>query len=452
MKWRFQYLSGAAILVTLAVLWAGAAALAPANAAAKISEIKTPGGFAVWMVREPSIPIIALEIAFRGGAGLDPAGKEGLANMVSATLDEGAGDLDSLAFQTRLDELAIGLSFSASKDTFRATLRTLTRNRVEAFRLLAKTLTQPRFDNEPVERIRRQLLANLKQRSEDPDDIAARAWFAKAFPNHPYGRSTRGYPETVSAITGEDLHRFVRSRFAKDNIVIGVVGDVSEAEVAQLVDSALGALPDHASPWMLPEVALPTPGSLTVIKREIPQSVVILGLRGPKRDHADWYTTYVMNYVLGGGGFTSRLYQEVREKRGLAYSVYSYLNPYEHAGLVLGGLGTANARVAESVDLYRSEIARMADSGISPQELEDAKTFLNGSFPLRLDTNSKISGIIVAMQLQGLGATYLEERASLVNAVTVDDVRKVAQRYLRKEDLIIVVVGSPEGVKSDDGS
>jgi len=234
--------------------------------------------------------------------------------------------------------------------------------------------------------------------------------------------------------------------------VIGVVGDVSEAEVAQLVDSALGDLPDHASPWMLPEVALPTPGSLTVIKREIPQSVVILGLRGPKRDHADWYTTYVMNYVLGGGGFTSRLYQEVREKRGLAYSVYSYLNPYQHAGLVLGGLGTANARVAESVDLYRSEIARMADSGISAQELEDAKTFLNGSFPLRLDTNSKIAGIIVAMQLQGLGATYLEERASLVNAVTVDDVRKVAQRYLRKEDLIIVVVGSPEGVKSDDGS
>ena len=424
----------------------------PTIAATKISEIETPGGFTVWMVREPSIPIIALEIAFRGGAGLDPAGKEGLARIVSATLDEGAGELDSLAFQTKLEELAIGLRFNAHKDTFRATLRTLTRNQVEAFELLASALTQPRFDAEPVERIRRSLLADLKRRKKDPDDIAGRSWFNKAFPEHPYGRSSRGYSETVAGITSDDLKSFVRSRFAKDNLVIGVVGDVAEDEIAQLIDRTLGGLPATASPWTLPEVALPTPGSLTIIKRDIPQSVVIVGMNGPKRDHPDWYTTYLMNYVLGGGGFTSRLYQEVREKRGLAYSVYSYLNPYRHAGLVLGGLGTANARVAESVRLYKSEIARMAEDGISEKELVDAKTFLNGSFPLRLDSNSKIAGIIVAMQLQGLGVDYIEKRAGLINAVTVEDVRKVARRYMRQDDLIIVVVGSPEGLVEDDGS
>ena len=421
-------------------------------AATKITEIRTPGGYTVWMVREPSIPIIALELAFRGGSGLDPAGKEGLARMVSATLDEGAGDLDSLAFQTKLEELAIGLSFAAHKDTFRATLRTLSRNRVEAFELLASALTKPRFDDEPVERIRRQLLVDLKRRSQDPDDIAGRTWFTKAFPKHAYGRSSRGYPESVAAITRNDLNNFVKSRIARDNLVIGVVGDVSESEIAQLIDKTLGELPAHASPWTLPEVAVPAPGSLTIIEREIPQSVVILGMRGPKRDDRDWYTAYLMNYVLGGGGFTSRLYQEVREKRGLAYSVYSYLNPYRHAGLILGGLGTANAQVAESVALYKSEIARMAEQGISEKELVDAKTYLNGSFPLRLDSNSKISGIIVAMQMQRLGLGYIEERATLINAVTVEDVRKVARRYMREDDLIIVVVGSPEGLVEDDGS
>jgi zinc protease len=448
--WRHVLANTTMFALTLLVTVIAAAV--PTIAATKISEIKTPGGFTVWMVREPSIPIIAIEIAFRGGAGLDPVGKEGLARMVSATLDEGAGELNSLAFQTRLEELAIGLSFDAHTDTFRATLRTLTRNRVEAFELLASALTQPRFDEEPVERIRRQLLADLKRRTQDPDDIAARAWFAKAFPEHPYGRSSRGYLETIAAITADDLKNFVRTRFARDNLVIGVVGDVAEDEIVQLIDRALGGLPATASPWTLPEITLPTPGSLTIIKRDIPQSVVIVGMNGPKRDHRDWYTTYLMNYVLGGGGFTSRLYQEVREKRGLAYSVYSYLNPYRHAGLVLGGLGTANARVAESVKLYKSEIARMAEHAISQKELVDAKTFLNGSFPLRLDSNGKIAGIIVAMQLQGLGVDYIEKRAGLIDAVTVEGVREVARRYMREEDLIIVVVGSPEGLVEDDGS
>ena len=424
--------------------------VATATAATQIIEIRTPAGFTVWMVREPSLPIIALNLTFRGGSKLDPAGKEGLARMVSATLDEGAGDLDSLAFQTRLEELAISLSFDARKDTLGATLKTLTHNREAAFDMLALALTAPRFDQEPVERIRRQLLADLKRRSQDPDYIATRAWFAKAFPDHSYGRSSRGYSESLAAITLADLRGFVRSRFAKDNVVIGVVGDVDEQEIARLVDRALGGLSDTAKPWVLPEAVLPTPGSLMVIKRDIPQSVVIFGMRGPKRDSKDWYTAYVMNYVLGGGGFTSRLYQEVREKRGLAYSVYSYLNPYRHTGLVLGGLGSANARVAESVGLVKTEIARMAERGISDKELADAKTFLNGSFPLRLDTNSKIAGVMGAMQLQGLGIDYIEKRAELISAVTVEDIREVARRYMHEDDLIIVVVGNPEGLPKDD--
>lgn len=434
----------AAALAAVAVDRAGADA-------ATIAEITTPAGFTVWMVREPAIPILAMEAAFRGGAALDPAGREGLARMVATTLDEGAGELDSLAFQTRLEELAIGLRFGAGQDTFRATLKTLSRHREAAFDLLGSALTAPRFDAEPVERVRRQLLADLERRSEDPGDIAARAWFAKAFPRHPYGRPTRGHPGSIAAISRDDLRGFVRSRLARDNLVIGVVGDVEEPEVARLVDRAFAGLAATAGRWTLPEASPPRPGSLTVIRREIPQSLVMLGARGPKRDSRDWYATYVMNSVLGGAGFTSRLHREVRGKRGLAYSVYSTLHPYRHAGLVLGGLGTGNARVAEAIGVVKAEITRMAEEGIGAQELADAKTFLNGSFPLGLDSNGRIAATLVAMQLEELGPDYIEKRADLIDAVTVEQVREVARRYLRVDDLIVVVVGEPEGL-TEDGS
>ena len=442
--WRAPLAALAAAVLAMAADRAGADAAA-------IAEITTPAGFTVWMVREPAIPIVAMEAAFRGGAALDPAGREGLARMVAATLDEGAGELDSLAFQTRLEELAIGLRFGARKDTFRASLKTLSRHREAAFDLIGSALTAPRFDAEPVERIRRQLLADVERRSEDPGDIAARAWFAKAFPGHPYGRPGRGRPESIAAIGRDDLRGFVRRRLARDNLVIGVVGDVDGPEIARLVDRAFAGLPAAAGAWTLPEASPPTPGSLTVIRREIPQSVVMLGSRGPKRGSRDWYAAYVMNSVLGGAGFTSRLYREVREKRGLAYSVYSHLHPYRHAGLVLGGLGTGNARVAEAIGLVRAEFARMAEEGIGAQELADAKTFLNGSFPLRLDSNGKIAATLVAMQLEALGPDYIERRRELIDAVTVEQVREAARRYLRVDDLIVVVVGEPEGL-TEDGS
>ena len=243
----------------------------------------------------------------------------------------------------------------------------------------------------------------------------------------------------------------MRSRLARDNLVIGVVGDVEGHEVARLVDRAFAGLPATAGRWTLPEASPPRPGSLTVIRREMPQSVVMLGARGPKRGSRDWYAAYVMNSVLGGAGFTSRLHREVRDRRGLAYSVYSHLHPYRHAGLVLGGLGTGNARVAEAIGVVKGEFVRMAEEGISAQELADAKTFLNGSFPLGLDSNGRIAATLVAMQLEELGPDYIEKRADLIDAVTVEQVREVARRYLRVDDLIVVVVGEPEGL-TEDGS
>ena len=434
---------------TVAALIVALALPAPPAWATEIQRVRSPGGIEAWLVHEPSIPIISLELAFRGGAALDPPGKEGLAHMASGLLDEGAGEMDSLAFQRRLKELAIGLSFDAHTDTFRASLRTLSRHRDEAFRLLGLALSQPRFDDEAVERIRQQIRASLIRDLEDPDSIARRTWFATAFPGHPYGRPRRGDVDSIAAIARDDLRAFAAQRLARDNVVIGVVGDIGAEELGRLLDGALGALPHASAPYQLPETAPAAGEGVIVVRKPVPQSVVVFGRAGPKRDDPEYYAAYVMNYVLGGGGFSSRLTEEVREKRGLAYSVYSYLSPLDHTGLLLGGVATANGRVKQSLSIIRAELDRLSREGISEEELAGAKTFLNGSFPLRLSSNSRIADILVAIQLKDLGIDYIERRPGLIDAVSRDDIMRVAERFLRTDDLIVVVVGDPQGLDGD---
>ena len=435
------------------VMMAGAAlwllAPLPGVAATKIVALTSPGGIEAWLVEEPAIPIIALNIAFRGGSALDPTGKEGLARMVSALLDEGAGDLDALAFQTEVERLAIRLGFESRKDNFGIQFKTLSRHRDRAFELLGLALARPRFDGDAIERIRVQILADLARRSEDPNAFAARAWFAEAFPDHAYGRPSRGTPETVAAITADDLRGFVRTRFARDNVFISAVGDVTPDELGRLLDRALGALPLRAGEDTVTAVEAARGGSLSVIRKANPQSVVMFGLPAVRRDDPDYYAAYLLNYVLGGGGFTSWLYREVREKRGLAYTVYSYLNPFRHSGLLIGGVSTSNERVAESLALIRSEMRQLAEQGLSTQELADAKSHLNGAFPLRLTSSAGIAGILTAMQVNELGIDYIERRAGYINAVNLYDIRRIARRLLRPEALIVVVVGDPKGLDED---
>ena len=432
---------------TVAVLVLALAFLTPPAWATEIQRVTSPGGIEAWLVHEPSIPIISLELAFRGGAALDPEGKEGLAYMASGLLDEGAGEMDSLAFQRRLEELAIGLSFDAYMDTFRASLRTLSRHREEAFRLLGLALGQARFDDEAVERIRQQIRAGLIRNLEDPDTIARRTWFATAFPGHPYGRPRRGDVDSIAAITRDELRAFAAQRLARDNVVIGVVGDITPDELGRLLDGALGALPHTSEPYRVAETAPAAGDHVIVVRKPVPQSVVVFGRAGPKRDDPEYYAAYVMNYVLGGGGFSSRLTEEVREKRGLAYSVYSYLSPLDHAGLFLGGVASANGRIAESLAIIRAELGRLKSEGVPEDELAAAKTFLNGSFPLRLSSNSRIANMLVAIQLRDLGIDYIERRPALIDAVSREDIERAAQRFLDADDLIVVVVGDPEGLE-----
>ena len=425
------------------------AVVAPRPAAAvEVVKVISPGGIEAWLVEEHGIPILSLQAVFRDGAVLDPAGLEGRAYMASGLLDEGAGAYDSLAFQGRLEDLAIHLSFDAGFDSFSVNLKTLSEYSDAAFELLGLAMTEPRFDEEPVERIRSQIQVQLARATEDPNRIASRSWFDNAFPDHPYGRPVKGTQETLSRLTVDDLRRFVAEQLARDRLVIGVVGDITPARLGALLDNVFGGLPARGIARDIPYGTPQAKGRTLIVERDIPQSIVLFGHAGLKRDDVDFYAASVMNYILGGSGFTARLTDEIRVKRGLAYGVYSYLSPMDHAALFMGRVATENGSVAESLKIIRAEFARMRDHGVSGQELSDAKTYLTGSFPLRLDSNGKIARLLVGIQLEDLGIDYIDRRNGYIEAVTQDDISRVARRLLRPEDLEVVIVGKPVNLKA----
>lgn len=419
------------------------AALPVPALAVTVEKVTSPGGIEAWLVRDHANPIIAMDVAFAGGSSVES--RPGLANMMASLLDEGAGSLDSQAFQGKLEDLSIGLSFKAGKDEITGSLKTLTDNRDTAFEMFRLALTQPRFDKEPVERIRAQIQAGLTRELQNPSAVASRAWYKAAFGDHPYGRPGNGTPESVAAIKAAELKAHAKTWLSRQGLIVGVVGDITPEQLAPLLDKTFGALPASHPPIQVAETTIAT-GKTVVENRAIPQSVAVFGLPGLKRDDPDWFPAYVMNYILGGGGFSSRLTEEVREKRGLAYSVYSYLLPMDHAGLVIGGVATQNARVKQSLDLIRAELARMAEHGPDETELADAKTYLTGSFPLSLDSTDAIAGLLVAMQADKLGIDYLDRRNALIEAVSMDQVKAAAKRLLVPENMLLVVVGQPEGV------
>ncbi len=429
----------------LAVLVAAPLAAA-ATAAVKVQEVVGASGVKAWLVEDHTNPIISLTVTFRAGASRDMPGKAGTARLLSTLLDEGAGDMKALAFQRRLESLSISLGFEVGRDTFRGTLRTLTRNRDEAFRLLGLALDKPRLDADAIERMRAQLISSALRAARNPGSIAQNAWWKAAYPNHPYGRPTGGDEKSLTAITRADLLDYVRRNFARDTIAIGVVGDITAAELKGLLDKTFGPLPAKATGRPVPDVKPRLSGKVVVRKLDVPQSVVVFGHAGIQRKDKDFYAAYVLNHILGGGSFSSRLHNEVREKRGLAYSVHSYLWPLDHSALVMGAVATRNAKVAESVKLIRGEWARMAKEGVSDAELKSAKRYITGSYALRFSSSKNISEMLAALQAEGLSRDYFEKRNSYIAAVTPADIKRVAKRLLRANSLTFVVVGDPAGL------
>jgi zinc protease len=431
------------------VFFAAAALIALTNAASAmtIEKIVSPSGIEAWLVREKSVPLITLNYAFNGGASQDDADKSGTAHFAADLLDEGAGELDSKTFHERLENHAIELGFQVGRDTFHGSLRALNEHRDEAVDLLRLALTKPRFDADAIERVREQELSVLRRDITNPNDIAGRRWWQTAFPGHPYGRETKGTLETMARVTVDDLRDYVRRVFARNELKVSIVGDVDEKTAGELIDRVFGGLPAKND---LKPVADATPGGLgrrIVIDVDVPQAVVTFGGPGVARSDPQFMAAYIVNHILGGGSFSSRLYKEVREKRGLAYGVSSSLAWFQHAAVVLGGTATRADATADALAVIQQETKRMAETGPTAEELAAAKSFLKGSYALTLDTSGKIAAQLTQIQIDNLGIDYIQRRSGLIDAVTIEDAKKAARR-LYGGGMLVTVAGRPKGLAS----
>ncbi|MSU91357.1 insulinase family protein [Rhodobacteraceae bacterium 2CG4] len=419
----------------------------PLRAATDIVEVTSPGGITAWLVQEPSIPMLAIEAHFQGGAVLDPDDKLGAANLMMALLEEGAGTYDAQGFAARAEELALRYGFSGGRDGVTVSAQMLTEFRAESVPLLALAVGEPRFDEDAVERVRAQALSGLQSDRTDPNWLAGRAFSQALYPDHPYARPADGTVESVAALTPDDLRAAHRRSFARDRLTVGVVGDITPEALGPMLDRLFGALP-ATGPALPPVAEIPDTGGLQVIDFDAPQSVARFGHAGIMRRHPDFLAAYVLNQVLGGGGFNSRLNEELRETRGLTYGVSTWLGSGDFGAMYGGALSTANAKMAEALALIRAEWARVAEQGITQDELDAAKRYLTGSYALRFNGNARIAGGLVGLQRADLPITYPDERNALVEALTLDEVNAVARRLLKPEALKVVVVGRPAGLEA----
>ena len=415
--------------------------------AMKLQEITTKAGIKAWLVEEHAVPLIAMRFAFTGGSAQDPDGKEGVANFLTGMMDEGAGDLDAQTFQRRVEEIAMRMTFSDDKDYLYGSFETLTENRKAAVELMKLVINKPRFDSEPTDRVRDQLLAGLTYAARDPNKVAGDHWYKTAFAGHPYGRPSAGTAESLKVITSKDLEAYRQAVFARDTLRIVLVGDINTTDAVALIDELFGALPEKGSLKAVPPTEIKVKAKLSIVEMPVPQSVAIFGGVGVARKDKDFMPAYVLNHILGGGGFSSRLMEEVREKRGLAYGVGSYIQPYRSTSIFMGQVATKNEEMGQSLDVIKDQMKSLIDKGPTQVELDNAKSFLTGSFALRFDTNSKIANQLLYFLMEGFDLEYVDKRNAEVSAVTLDDVRRVAKRFLNPDDLFVTVVGQPKGLQ-----
>jgi zinc protease len=429
--------------LAVAVLWLPAAAQA-----VDIKAVTSPLGLRAWLVQDASAPVVSLAFSFAGGTASDPAGQSGVTSLMAALLSDGAGPLAAHAFRQRLDDAGASLSFGASLDRLRGSLRVLSANRDEGFELLRLALSQPRFDSDMLEERRAQINAGINQANERPATVAGRTLMEVEFAGHPYGADPSGTSDTLKKLTPPILKQRAGALLMRNGLIVAAVGDIDEAELGRLLDRAFGSLPAGAALPVPPDWTPPSRSHTVVVERPVPQSTALLALPGLTRDDPDWYAALLLNHILGGGQ-QSLLFNEVREKRGLAYGASSTLRAYSKAGLLVISTASANERVAEALRVVHAVLARLRSEGPTEPEVADAKTYLTGALALSLDSSGAVAALLHSMQVDGLPPDHLTRRASLIGAVKTDDVRRLARRLLREEVLTTVVVGKPVGVAAD---
>jgi zinc protease len=410
-----------------------------ARAAMNIQEVKSSSGVTAWLVEDYSVPIIAIRFAFEGGGTQDPKGKEGLANLMTGLFDEGAGDLDSETYQSRLDDAGAEMSFTARRDSIYGSMRLLADQREEAFDLLRMAITAPRFDQAPIDRIRAQIVSGIVSGARDPEVAARLKWASALYGDHPYARRDEGNEQSLATITADDLRAFHKAIFAREKLKVSVVGAIDAETLKADLDKLFGSLPEKPTLTPIADVQ-PKLGQEVRVEYDLPQTMIQLAYPGVERTAPDFFGAVLMNHILGGGTFTSRLFDEVREKRGLTYGISSSLVNYEHANALTIGTSTRADKAGEALALIRDVIRKMADEGPTQAELDAAKKYLIGAYAINnLDSSSAIASTLVELQLQDLGIDYMNRRAGLINAVTLEDTKAAAKKLLTVDPAILIV-------------
>lgn len=417
----------------------------PLRAEVDITPVTSPSGLEAWLVEERSIPFVSLELIFEGGATLDSDDQAGAVNLMTALLGEGAGDMDAQGFAMRSEELATRLRFDAGRDTVSVSARFLTENADEVIEHLRLALTEPRFDDDAIARVRAQILAQLRRDALDPNSIASREFARAAFGPHPYGRESDGTAETVAPLDRDALVAAHAGAIARDRVFIGAAGDISPEDLGRLLDRLFDGIPDTGAPHVGRAEFLAEPG-IEVRPFDGPQSVVAFGHAGIARDDPDFLTAFVVNEIFGGGRFGTRLMQSLRTERGLTYGIGAFLSSGNLGESYQGRLSTDNANVEQVIELLRAEWERMANDGVTQEELERIQTYLTGAYPLRFDGNSSIASIMASMQYQGFDIDYVNIRNALIEDLTLEEVNSVAQQLYDPEALFFVIVGQPVGM------
>ncbi|MBN9218390.1 MAG: insulinase family protein [Mesorhizobium sp.] len=407
--------------------------------AMEIQEVTSPKGVSAWLVEDYSVPIIAVRFVFGGGSTQDPPGKEGLANLMTGLFDEGAGPLDSDAFQIKLDDAGAEMSFDETRDGIYGSMRMLAEQRDDAFDLLRLAVNEPRFDQAPIDRIRAQILSGIIAGENDPDTIAQNRWARAIYGDHPYSRNDQGTRQSIAAITQADLRALHKDVFARGGLHVAVVGAIDAETLKKKLDMVFGDLPAKQTLVSVADVE-PKLAQHVEVNYDLPQTSLQLAWPGVKRKSPDFFPAVLMNEILGGGTFTSRLFEEVREKRGLAYSVNSSLINQDHANALIVATGTRSDRAGETLAIVRDVVKRLAEDGPTEAEMAATKKYLIGAYAINnLDSSSSIAATLVELQLDDLGVDYMQRRAGYINAVTIDQVKAVARKLLSAEPTIMVV-------------
>ena len=410
-----------------------------ARAAVDIQEVRSDKGITAWLVEDHSIPIVTINFSFKGGSSQDPAGKEGLANLMTGLFDEGAGDLDSEAFQTKLDDAGAEMRFREDRDNIFGSMRLLSEQRDEAFDLLRLAIEKPRFDQAPIDRVRAQILSGIAAGERDPNTMAQRKWMRAIYGEHPYALPDQGTAESVAAITADDLRAFHRANFALDGLHVAVVGDIDAVTLKKELDRLFGDLPQKQSLKPVADIDLKL-GQQLQVEYDLPQTSLQMAYPGVSRASPDFFAAVLVNQILGGGTFTSRLFSEVREKRGLAYGVDSSLANHDHSSALVIATATRSDRAAETLRVVRDVVRRMAEEGPTEAELAAAKEYVIGAYAINnLDSSGAIAGTLLQLQLDHLGNDYIQKRAPQISSVTLDQVKAVANKLLSAEPAVMIV-------------